>query len=129
MQRREAELQQAGADVAAGRERLRILGQHDEAIASLQKTRSLSSVTDILSSIDGIILERSATIGQVVQAVQTVFVISDLSNVWLVADVPEQSAGGIRAGKDVEAEVPAFPEDDTRASSARLSAWWRIPRP
>ena len=63
------------------------------AIASCRTTRGLSSVTDIVSSIDGIMLERKATIGQIVQAVEPVFTIADLSHVWLVADVPEQSAG------------------------------------
>jgi cobalt-zinc-cadmium efflux system membrane fusion protein len=122
LQRREAELQQAGADVAAGRERLRILGQHDEAIASLQKTRSLSSVTDILSSIDGIVLERKATIGQMVQAVEPVFTIADLSHVWLVADVPEQSAGHIKVGKTVEAEIPALPNHKIKGTLSFVSA-------
>ena len=94
-----------------------------DAIASLQKTRSLSSVTDILSSIDGIVLERKATIGQMVQAVEPVFTIADLSHVWLVADVPEQSAGHIKVGKAVEAEIPALPATRSRARS-RLSAPW-----
>jgi membrane fusion protein, heavy metal efflux system len=109
LQRREAELQQASAELSAGRERLRVLGLHDENISALQTSRGLSSVTQIVSSIDGIVLERKATIGQIVQAVEPVFVIADLSSVWLVADVPEQSAGNIKVGKAVQAEIPALP--------------------
>jgi membrane fusion protein, heavy metal efflux system len=109
LQRREAELQQAAADLSAARERLRVLGMQDEGITTLQTGRSLSSITDIVSSIDGIMLERKATIGQIVQAVEPVFVIADLSHVWLVADVPEQSAGNIKVGKLVQAEIPALP--------------------
>ena len=94
LQRREAELQQAGA----GPVRRQASGC---ACSVCPKTRSqacrnsrgLSSVTNVVSSIDGIVLERKATIGQIVQAVEPVFVIADLSHVWLVADVPEQSAG------------------------------------
>lgn len=122
LQRREAELQQAGADLSAGRERLRVLGLHDEAIATLQKTRVLSSITDILSSIDGIVLERKATIGQMVQAVEPVFSIADLSHVWLVADVPEQSAGHIKVGKAVEAEIPALPGHKIKGTLSFVSA-------
>ncbi len=109
LQRREAELQQAAADLSAARERLRVLGMQDDGITTLQNSRALSSITDIVSSIDGIMLERKATIGQIVQAVEPVFVIADLSHVWLVADVPEQSAGNIEVGKLVRAEIPALP--------------------
>jgi len=45
----------------------------------------------------------------VVQAAEIICVVADLSNVWLVADVPEQSAGRIRTGKAVQAEIPALP--------------------
>jgi membrane fusion protein, heavy metal efflux system len=122
LQKRESELVQASADLAAAREQLAVLGFTPEEIRKLQTTRAVNSVSHILSSIDGIVLERTATIGQVVQAVQTVFVISDLSHVWLVADVPEQSAGGIRVGKTVEAEIPAFPGEKITGKLSFVSA-------
>jgi cobalt-zinc-cadmium efflux system membrane fusion protein len=109
LQRREAELQQASADSSSSREQLAVLGLTTEAVDKLQSTRMVTSTTPIVSSIDGIVLERKATIGQVVQAVETLFIISDLSTVWLVADVPEQSAGALQVGKSVEAEIPALP--------------------
>lgn len=122
LQKREAELQQASADLAAAREQLAVLGFSPEEIAKLAKTRTIHSSSSILSSIDGIVLERNATIGQVVQAVQTVFTISDLSNVWLVADVPEQSAGALRVGKAVEAEIPALPGEKIAGKLSFVSA-------
>lgn len=122
LQRRESELQQSIADLAAARERLGVLGFSADEIAKLDKDRTVNSITHILSTIDGIILERQATIGQVVQAVQTVFVIADLSNVWLVADVPEQSAGALRVGKTVEAEIPALPGEKITGKLSFVSA-------
>jgi cobalt-zinc-cadmium efflux system membrane fusion protein len=122
LQRREAELVQANADLAAAREQLGVLGFSRGEIEKLEKSRAVSSVNHIVSSIDGIVLQRSATIGQVVQAVQTVYVIADLSKVWVVADVPEQSAGGIRVGKDIEAEIPALPGEKIRGTLSFVSA-------
>ncbi|HYI96268.1 MAG TPA: efflux RND transporter periplasmic adaptor subunit [Bryobacteraceae bacterium] len=122
LQRREAELQQATADLSAARERLRVLGMQDDGITTLQNSRTLSSITDIVSSIDGIMLERKATIGQIVQAVEPVFVIADLSHVWLVADVPEQSAGHIEVGKLVRAEIPALPGQKITGKLSFVSA-------
>lgn len=122
LQKREAELQQASADLAAAREQLGVLGFSPHELEKLQTTRTVHSVTNILSTIDGTILERTATIGQVVQAVQTVFVISDLSKVWLVADVPEQSAGALRVGKSVRAEIPALPGEKLSGKLSFVSA-------
>jgi membrane fusion protein, heavy metal efflux system len=109
LQRREAEVQQADADVSSSREQLAVLGLTREAVERLASTRAVTSTTSIVSSIDGIVLERRATTGQVVQAAETLFIISDLSTVWLVADVPEQSAGDLQIGKSVNAEIPALP--------------------
>jgi cobalt-zinc-cadmium efflux system membrane fusion protein len=44
-----------------------------------------------------------------VQAADPLFVIADLSQVWLAAEIPEQSAGRIRAGKPLTAEIAALP--------------------
>jgi cobalt-zinc-cadmium efflux system membrane fusion protein len=109
LQRREAELQQASADLAAAREQLRVLGLSEASIEAVEASRRVNSVTQIVATIDGIVLERTATAGQIVQAVEPVFTIADLSHVWLIADVPEQSAGAITTGKAVEAEIPALP--------------------
>lgn len=122
LQRREAELQQAAADLSAAREQLRVLGFSDDTIQKIQANHSVNSVTDIVSSIDGIVMERQATIGQVVQAVETVFVVADLSNVWLVADVPEQSAGALYIGKSVKAEIPALPRERITGKISFVSA-------
>ncbi len=63
-----------------------------------------------LVSIDGTVIDRKVTAGQVVQPADTVFVVADLSNVWLVADVPEQSAGTpAPSASACEAEIAALP--------------------
>ena len=109
LQRREAELEQANAEVSSSEAQLRVLGMTEEAIARLTAGRSVNPITQIRSTIDGTVLERKVTIGQVVQAAETVCLVADLSSVWVVADVPEQSAGAIAAGKTVDAGMPAFP--------------------
>jgi membrane fusion protein, heavy metal efflux system len=109
LQRREAELQQAATELVSLREQLRILGMPAEAMQKIEKTHIVDSLTHVLSTIKGRVLERRVTPGQVVQAAEIVCVIADLSNVWLVADIPEQSAGHIRIGQAVEAELPALP--------------------
>ncbi|QOY86238.1 efflux RND transporter periplasmic adaptor subunit [Paludibaculum fermentans] len=109
LQRREAELVQATAEVSSSRDQLAVLGMTEEALDKLQTSRTINSLFQVQATIDGTVLERKATIGQVVQDAEVVCVLSDLSKVWLVADLPEQSAGTIDVGKSVEAQIPALP--------------------
>lgn len=122
LQRREAELQQAGADFASAREQLVVLGLTKEAIDHIETTRAVNSTTHLVASIDGIVLERKATLGQMVQAAEAVFTIADLSSVWLVADVPEPSAGALTGGKPVQAEIPALPGESIHGRLSFVSA-------
>lgn len=108
LQRREAELAQASAELDAARDQLSLLGMPPEAIDDLQKTRSIHSESRVVASMDGTVLSRKIALGQVVQPADTVFEIADLSHVWLVADVPEQNAGKLAEGQAVEAEIAAL---------------------
>lgn len=120
--RREAELAQASAELSSSHDQLKVLGMSDESIARLQQTHTVNSASQVVASISGTVLERKVTIGQVVQPADTVFVVADLSNVWLVADVPEQSAGTITVGKAVEAEIAALPGQTLRGRLSFVGA-------
>jgi len=109
VQRREADLQQATADAASARDQLLALGMPEEDIATVERTRTVNSIARLVASMDGTVVERKITIGQVLQIGETAFVISDLSSLWLVADVPEETSAGVHAGKLVRAEVNALP--------------------
>ena len=122
LQRREAELAQASAELDAARDELELLGMARESIDNLERTRTLHSVSRILASSDGTVLERHVTIGQVVQPADTVFEVADLSQVWIVADVPEQIAGNIVEGMEVEAAVAALPGRTFIGKLTRVSA-------
>jgi cobalt-zinc-cadmium efflux system membrane fusion protein len=109
LQRREAELAQATAELAAARDQLSLLGMPEEAIAELQRTRTMNSISRVVASMDGTVMDRKVTLGQVIQPADTVVEIADLSEVWLVADVPEQNAGNLAVGQLVEAQITALP--------------------
>lgn len=109
LQRRESELDQASAEFAAARDQLEIMGMPPEAIDRLEQERQINSVSRIVASMDGTVLSRMLTLGQVVQPADTAFEIADLSSLWLQADVPEQDAGNLRVGAAVDARVAALP--------------------
>ncbi len=80
-----------------------------EAVDELERTHNINSVARIIASMDGTVLDRRPTLGQVIQPADTAFEIANLKDLWLEADVPEQNAGSLRVGTVVEAEVAALP--------------------
>lgn len=111
LERREAEVLQTSAEVTALRSQLRGLGMSDQAVAQLEISRRINSDYAITASIPGTVIERKVTIGQVVQPADPAFLIADLSNLWLVAEVPEEQSGSLYLGKTVIATVPALPHE------------------
>ena len=125
------ELQQAEAQLAAAesdmrstdtafeavRIRLRILGRTDAEVATLEQTGALSRVTRIVAPIDGTVIARKVGPGQYVRADsgEALFVIADLSTMWLKAQIFEQDIAFVRIGQEVEARVSAAPNRIFRA--------------
>ena len=122
LQRREAELDEASAEMAAAADQLLLLGMPEESIKKLEATRTLNSVARVVATMDGTVLARKTTLGQMVQATDTMFEVADLSGVWMVADVPEELAGGLVRGHSVEAEVAALPNRKFRGVLSFISS-------
>lgn len=111
LERRRAEQVQAATEVSSYRTQLRGLGMSDGQIRQLENNRHLSADYPIISPRSGIVLKREVTVGQVVQPADPAFTIADLSSVWIVADVPEQDAGSLKAGLPVTVTLPALPRE------------------
>lgn len=96
----EAELEQARAELRRAEEFLHHLGASPEAEAEVT----------IRAPIAGVVLQRNVTIGAVVNPADDLMIISDLSTLWVVAEVPERQAAFVRLRQPVEVTVAAFPD-------------------
>lgn len=108
LQKRESELAQAQAELHASNDQLKVLGMTENAIAKLESTRAVHSLSSVTATLDGVVIERKVTQGQVVQPADVLFTVADLSHVWLVAEVPEQQADLVRKGEAAQAEIAAL---------------------
>src|SRR5712691_12683345 len=97
------------AALTAARRHLLILGLKDSTIDSLASKPDLAAVFSLNSPIDGIVVERNATIGASVGTEASLFKIIDLSRVWVDANVFEKDLQRVRLGQGVKLTVPAFP--------------------
>lgn len=121
LERRRAELLQASTEAAAFRTQLSGLGMTDAAIHKLESTRKLNADYPIVSTISGTVLDRKVTIGQIVQPAEIAFMVADLSNVWVIADVPEESSGRLHKGMEVIVKIPALPEQELHGKLSYVS--------
>jgi cobalt-zinc-cadmium efflux system membrane fusion protein len=106
------DLRSADTALEAARNRLRILGRTDDEITAFQEKGRISAETAIFAPIAGTIVQRKVGPGQYVNAGASdpVFVIGDLSTVWLTAYVRETEAGRVRVGEDLQFTVLAYPD-------------------
>jgi RND family efflux transporter MFP subunit len=63
-----------------------------------------------MAPIDGVIVERPVTLGQMVEPADTLFVIMDLREVWIQVDVYERDLRQVSAGQKVRVRVAAYPD-------------------
>ena len=108
LQRRESEYKISQAETHAAADQLRLLGISDAAITRLGQQGAVESVTSVVSTLNGVVVERKLLQGQVVQPSDLLFAVADLSRLWAVAQVPEQQMAQVRVGQSVSIEVPAL---------------------
>jgi len=105
------DLRTAEATLAAGRDKLRVLGRTPEQIARIEQSRKVDAIVPVTAPIGGTVTQRRVGPGQWLSSggADPVFTIADLSTVWLVAAVREIDAPLIRVGQAVEVQVGALP--------------------
>jgi len=108
LQRRENEAAITEAERQAAADQLRVLGMSAKDISQLAGRGTINSLSPVVASIPGTLVERKVTPGQVVEPADALFTVADLSQLWAVADVPEQQAALVRTGQTVEMEIPAL---------------------
>lgn len=102
-------IESAESLVKASRARLSLWGVDPDQIARIERTREAEVVLTVRSPMSGTVLEKKVVQGQYVTEGQDLYVLADLSNLWLAARVYEQDLGAIQVGQDVVAIFPAYP--------------------
>ena len=104
----------------ASSNKLRILGFTDDDIATFRQKGRINPESTVFSPIEGTVVQRKAGPGQYVStgASDPVYVIGDLSTVWLTAFVRETDVANVSVGQDLNFSVMALPN---RPLTARIN--------
>jgi cobalt-zinc-cadmium efflux system membrane fusion protein len=120
----ENDVRSAEVALEAARNRLRILGKTEEEITEFQKKGTINPATAISAPLAGTIVQRKVGPGQYVGsgAADPVFIIGDLSTVWVVAFVRETGAPMVHIGQPIQFTVLAYPDRTFLANISYLAA-------
>jgi cobalt-zinc-cadmium efflux system membrane fusion protein len=104
------------AALKAVNERIAILN-----VKTLTRATATAGVVALAAPISGVVTARAVGPGQYLNstangATTPIFTLSDLSKVWLVANVREDDAGRLRVGQPIDMHVAAFPDRTFKAT-------------
>jgi membrane fusion protein YbhG len=105
LKRREQELQARRADIQGARAQIAVI-------------ESQINDTEVASPIDGVVLVKSAEVGETLGAGSTVVTIGDLQHPWLRGYINETDLGKVKLGQRVKVTTDSFPG---KAYSGRVS--------
>jgi Cu(I)/Ag(I) efflux system membrane fusion protein len=105
-------IQSAESLAEAAHERLALWGLGREEIDRIARTRKPEVNLLVRSPVSGTVLEKKIVAGQYVTEGQDLYLLADLSNLWLSARIYEQDLGAVRTGQIATIRFPAFPGRD-----------------
>jgi RND family efflux transporter MFP subunit len=126
--------------VNASRRRLELWGLTTQQLDEIPSSAKPQIDLPIYSTVSGIVTERKVTQGQYVNAGEVLFTITDLSTIWVKADVYQPDLPSVRTGQPVEITSDSLPgttlhgrvgfldtsiNPQTRTASARIE----VPNP
>ncbi|MDF2565661.1 MAG: efflux transporter, family, subunit [Massilibacillus sp.] len=110
-------LKGAGKDVVqinnrlleAARRKLQLLGVSDEAVSQLEQTGQANDHMTIYAQFGGTVLEKLLLPGAYIMPGEKLYSLSDLSTVWMYADIYEKDLAGVQVGQPVTVTSGAYP--------------------
>jgi membrane fusion protein, heavy metal efflux system len=104
--------QTAEANFLAAKKSMQLYGFSDEDIQDVVKNHKIDYELKVKSPISGRVISRTGSTGQLVQpgVAPAPATVSDLNELWMVAQVPESETSFYKLGQPLTVQVQAYPE-------------------
>jgi len=89
--------------------RLELFGVPQQEVERLDRKQTIKADVPLRAPFDGRVIMRNITRGEVVETQQKLFTVADLSDLWVVGNVPEKDVQFIRKDQKVDVIVSAYP--------------------
>lgn len=93
----------------AARRKLELLGVPSSDIEHLEHTRKANTHMILRAQFGGTVLEKQVLPGGYIMAGEKLYAVSDLSTVWLYADLYERDVAAVAVGQEASVITPAYP--------------------
>ena len=114
LEKLEAEKSEMDARVETARSRLVLLGIPEERTQRIASPADVVTTFDVKAPISGIITKRNANPGFNIDLATALFTVTDLSTVWVIADLYERDFAGVGVGSPVTITSTAYPGMELR---------------
>lgn len=118
----EAEALRSEAATNAAENRLHALGVEESELAALRTERHYTATMQLRTPIAGVVAERDAAAGQMVEPMNAFLTVMDLREVWTIVDVYEQNLSQVRVGQSVDVTTTTYPHDTFAGKVASIGA-------
>ncbi len=108
---RQAEVRVAEASLEAAEKKLHVLGFSEEDVKRIAGTHEQNPIIPLLAPISGKIVEHQSVLGSMIDQSSELMTIMDPTMLWIDAEIYERDIAKIRTGQNVEASVPAYPDE------------------
>jgi len=99
----------------SSRKRLKYFDISDRQIAELEKTGKVRKTLTLYAPAKGVVTMKAALDGQFIKAGMELFKLSDISKVWVYADIYEYELPWVKIGQEAEVRLP-FAGGETRTA-------------
>lgn len=82
-----------------------------QVMALVESPELLGRQLEIKAPIDGVIIERKGTTGELVDKAKEIYTISDPTQLWAIAEVKERDIAAVKVGQDATFAALAYPDE------------------
>lgn len=104
-----AALIEAEAERESAEETLHLYGLSEDEVEGLAPDQPGASLLEVRAPFSGRVVEKHATLGELVTPEENLFTLADLSRLWVWIDVYERDLAAVHLGDGVEVTVDAYP--------------------
>jgi multidrug efflux pump subunit AcrA (membrane-fusion protein) len=93
-----------------------------DVLGTVEAPELIGKQLELKAPIDGVVMERKVAAGELVDKSKELFVISDPTQLWVIAEVKERDAGSLRVGQEATFEVLTYPGERFHGNIVRLGS-------
>lgn len=91
-----------------------------DVLALVQTPELVGKALELKAPIDGMVTERNQAVGELVDKAGAVYVISDPTDLWVIAEIKERDIAAVKVGQSASFTVLAYPDETFHGKVVRI---------